>query len=234
MSFLDHAFFVIVAMVLPVVGFFSFRRLLRRVAAGEQINPMHLYRTTALVQWALFLILITTWIVLDRPLAALGFTFDADARLLAGAALTAVAIALLLRQLRALSHATETQVAALDRQLGNLRIIFPRNRRELAGFYGMSVTAGIVEETLWRGFLFWYLGHVMPLWAAAIVSAIGFGLAHSYQGFAAVPRIILVGGIFALLFLLTGSLWLPMLLHAVVDMLQGRAIYGALQKQNSS
>ena len=73
----------------------------------------------------------------------------------------------------------------------------------------------------------------MPLWAAALLSAIGFGLAHAYQGFANVPRVILVGGIFSGLYLLTGSLWLCMLLHAVVDMLQGHAIFGALQRQRA-
>ncbi|MDH3621296.1 MAG: CPBP family intramembrane metalloprotease, partial [Gammaproteobacteria bacterium] len=96
--------------------------------------------------------------------------------------------------------------------------------------YGLSVTAGIVEEALWRGFLFWYLGHFMPLWAAAIVSAVGFGIAHAYQGMENVPRIILVGGVFAGLFLLTGSLWLPIILHAIVDLLQGRAVYGMLRR----
>ena len=71
------------------------------------------------------------------------------------------------------------------------------------------------------------------LMAAALLSAIGFGLAHAYQGLANVPRIIVVGGIFAGLYWLTGSLWLSMLLHAVVDMLQGRAIFGAMQRQRA-
>ena len=137
MSLLDHAFFVIVAVVLPVVGFISFRRLLRRAAAGEAVNPMHLYRTTALVQWMLFVVLLVMWLLLGRPLSALGFTLDADARLLAGVALTVIAIALLLRQLRPLNGATATELAALDRQLGEMKIIFPRGtvaRKRPIGF----------------------------------------------------------------------------------------------------
>ncbi|MDJ0709376.1 MAG: type II CAAX endopeptidase family protein [Woeseiaceae bacterium] len=231
MHFLDHAFFALVAVVLPIVGYFSFRRLLKRAAAGEQINPMHLYRFTALAQWILFVLLFTIWFAMGRPLAALGFTLEADGRLLAGVALTGIAVAFLLQQLRVLRNASASELGSLDRQLGDLKIIFPRTRSELAGFYGLSLTAGIVEETIWRGFLFWYLGTVMPLWAAALISAIGFGLAHAYQGFAKVPRIILVGSVFSALYLLTGSLWLSMLLHAVVDMLQGHAIFDALQRQ---
>ena len=234
MSVFDHAYFLIVAAVLPVAGFVSFRRLMRRVAAGELVRPMHLYRVTVLVQWVLFAVLAIAWFASERSFAALGFTLEPDARFLVGLALTIIAIALLWRQLARLDAACGDDLDAFERQLGDLRVIFPRTRSDLAGFYGMSVTAGIVEETIWRGFLFWYLGQVMPLWAAAVLSAIGFGLAHAYQGIAAVPRITLVGAVFAALYLLTGSLWLSMLLHAAVDALQGRAIFGALQKQRAS
>jgi membrane protease YdiL (CAAX protease family) len=116
----------------------------------------------------------------------------------------------------------------LRRQLGKLEIIMPRNDNELGQFYAVSATAGIVEETLWRGYMFWYLGHVMPLWAAAVVTSIAFGVGHIYQGAASVPRVVLLGGVFAGLYLLTGSVWLPMLLHAALDAVQGRAIYRIL------
>jgi membrane protease YdiL (CAAX protease family) len=91
-----------------------------------------------------------------------------------------------------------------------------------------------VEETLWRGYMFWYLGHLMPLWAAAIVTSVVFGFGHIYQGIANVPKIILVGGVFAGLYLLTGSLWLPILLHAVFDAVQGRAVCRLLSNASGS
>ncbi len=42
-----------------------------------------------------------------------------------------------------------------------------------------------VEEVLWRGFLILYLSQFMPVWVAAVVSGVSFGLAHAYQGRAA-------------------------------------------------
>ena len=108
---------------------------------------------------------------------------------------------------------------------GAVFLLVPRNGSELARFNVLSVTAGIVEETLWRGFLIGYLGQFMPVWAAAIISAIGFGVAHGYQGLANIPRITLVAAVFAGLFVLTGSLWLSIILHAAVDLLQGRLAY---------
>ena len=80
--------------------------------------------------------------------------------------------------------------------------------------------------------MIWYLGHVMPIWAAAIISAVAFGLAHSYQGLANVPRVTMVGAVLAGLFLLTGSLWLSMILHGAVDQLQGRLAYELLRRIN--
>jgi membrane protease YdiL (CAAX protease family) len=129
----------------------------------------------------------------------------------------------MMRQFGSLDSASEKTRASLRRQIGDLKIMMPRNNTELGRFYAVSATAGIVEETLWRGYMFWYLGHIMPLWAAAIVTSVAFGFGHIYQGATNVPKIILVGGVFAGLYLLTGSLWLPMLLHAVFDAVQGRA-----------
>ena len=45
---------------------------------------------------------------------------------------------------------------------------------------------------------------------------------------------ILVTAVFALLFLLTGSLWLPMILHAAVDILQGRAAYEIMRRSDNA
>ena len=223
MTIVDHLYFLLIAVAAPVMGYFSFRRLLRRVEAGATISPAHLYRFTMMSHWTLFALLLVLWAASGRAWTDLGFGLQFDKSFLIGTALTAAMIVVLTLQLRLIDRASE-------KDLGDLVFVFPRTPSELRGFYGLSLTAGIVEEALWRGFLFWYLGHFMPLWAAALVSAIGFGIAHAYQGLAAVPRIVLVGAAFAGLYLLTGSLWLPMLLHALVDLLQGRAVYGMLRQ----
>lgn len=230
MTIIDHAFFLILAVVYPIGSTIGFRRLLRRIAAGETIGPAEIYRSTIIGHWALFAAAIALWLWTDRPWPALGFSLDIDTMFVIGLVLTGVAIVVLVQQFGSLGSASEKSRQSLLRQLGDLEVIMPRNAGELRYFYGVSVTAGIVEETLWRGFLFWYLGHAMPLWAAAIVSSILFGLGHAYQGVANVPKIVLVGGVFAGLYLLTGSVWLPIILHAVFDAVQGQAIYKLLSR----
>ena len=234
MNFLDHAFIVLIACIYPIVGFVSYRRLLRRIAAGEAVNRPKLYRSTFLSHWTLFFVCIALWAATDRAWPALGFGLEANLYFGLAIILTSAGIAVLLLQLRQVKAASQDEIAGFKASLGDLSILIPRNRSELARFYGLAVTAGIVEEALWRGFLIWYFSQFMPLWAAALVSGVGFGLAHAYQGFSNLPRITLIGTVFAALYILSGSLWLPMILHAAVDILQGRLAYDVVNRNDAA
>ena len=77
-----------------------------------------------------------------------------------------------------------------------------------------------------------FLEHLLP----AAIRSLAFsqhpcrGTAHLYQGIGNVPRIVLAGIIFAALFLMTGSLWIPIVMHAAVDILQGRLGYEVMTR----
>ncbi len=230
MILFDHALFLIAALVFPLLSFISFRRLLKRIAAGEIVDRKRLYNSTMLSLWTLFVGTMVAWAVSDRPWTTLGFSLEIDGMFLASAGLLLAGVVFLVMQLREVRGMGDDEIAEFRASFGDLDILLPRNGNELTRFYGMSLTAGIVEETVWRGFFIWYLSMIMPVWAAAVVSTIGFGIAHAYQGWANVPKITLVGAAFALLFLMSGSLWLPMLLHAIVDISQGRLAYEVVNR----
>lgn len=222
---LDHAYAFVLAVVYPLAGYVSFRRLVKRAAAGEPVNRLEMYRNTVIGHWALFLILTAIWLFTARPWSAIGFSLEADLWVALSALFTVLGIAALLVQGKQVRDASQEDIDKLARRLGDLSIIIPHNGSELGRFYGLSVTAGIVEEILWRGFMIWYLSHFMPLWAAALLSTIGFALAHAYQGIVNLPQITAVSAALAALYLLSGSIWLPILLHAAIDILQGRLAY---------
>ena len=230
MTLLDHGLVFIIAIVYPIAGFVGFRRLLRRVAAGESINRSQLYRNTIIGHWTLLLMCMAMWVGAARPWTALGFNLQLNLWFAFAAALTVLGIAALFMQLRQVKNATQEEINGFKERFGKLSIILPQNGNELARFYGLSITAGIVEEILWRGFLIWYLGQFMPLWVAALISVIGFGLAHAYQGVADLPQVTAVGAAFTGLYLLSGSIWLPIILHAAVDILQGRLAYNVIYR----
>ncbi|MGA7896348.1 MAG: CPBP family intramembrane glutamic endopeptidase [Candidatus Sulfotelmatobacter sp.] len=102
-----------------------------------------------------------------------------------------------------------------------LAFVLPDTQEERAWFALVSVTAGICEEVLYRGFLIRYLSDSpwhTGLWIALGISSIAFGMAHSYQGVSGIIGTALLGAVMAVLFVATGSLWLPMALHAVLDL----------------
>ena len=227
---LDHLFIVFMGLVYPIVSFVSFRRLLRRIEAGESFDRRELYNGTLIAHWVTFGLAVALWFGTGRDWAAVGVNGDVGSGFLLAAALTVVGIVFLVGFLRHVTTADLAELRKIRSDAGSLDLLIPRNGNELGRFYAVSVSAGIVEEFLWRGFLIWYLAHFMPVWAAAVFSAVGFGIAHAYQGAAHLPKITLVGAGFALLYVLSGSLWLPMIMHAAVDMLQGRAAYEIVRR----
>jgi membrane protease YdiL (CAAX protease family) len=85
----------------------------------------------------------------------------------------------------------------------------------------VSITAGVCEEILFRGFMLHYL-HVFPwtlnLTLALLISSVIFGVHHLYQGAGGAAGTAIVGILFGLLFLLTGNLLLPIIFHGVMDL----------------
>jgi membrane protease YdiL (CAAX protease family) len=101
--------------------------------------------------------------------------------------------------------------------------LLPETGTERFAFILLSLTAGIGEEALYRGFLIRYLhdgAPALPLLLALAAASLVFGLAHVYQGAPAILRTGIAGLAFGLLFLLTGSLIPSIVLHALAD-LQG-------------
>jgi uncharacterized protein len=73
----------------------------------------------------------------------------------------------------------------------------------------------VCEEIFFRGFLFPGLARAMPVWAAVIVSALIFGVAHADLN--SFLPLALIGVVLALLRWRTGSLWPGILFHAAIN-----------------
>ena len=76
------------------------------------------------------------------------------------------------------------------------------------------------------------MAQFLPLWLAIGVSSIAFGLGHIYQGPNGALKCGLVGVAFAVFYVLTGSIWLPIIAHALFDAGQGAAVHKLLQRDD--
>lgn len=142
------------------------------------------------------------------------------ARVIASAVLLVFFAAALLPGMRG-TRSSKAHQAYVREYRRALAFFLPVTEEELRWFTYLVVSAGICEEVLFRGFLMPFLHHAPPHpgWTLAlVVSSFCFGWNHLYQGVSGVFSTALAGFAFGLLFLLTGNLVLPMLMHAVVDL----------------
>lgn len=78
------------------------------------------------------------------------------------------------------------------------------------------VGAALGEELFFRGFIFGGLRQTLPLWPAAVISGLVFGLLHLTAGNLAVGlQLSVFGVILAWLYERTGVLWAPIILHGI-------------------
>src|SRR5580658_1173371 len=111
----------------------------------------------------------------------------------------------------------------------NMLAILPHGGIEIALWIALSTTAGICEETIFRGYLqrqFIALTKSAP--AGIVISAAAFGAAHAYQGFRMVILIALFGAMFGVLAYWRGSVRPGMIVHACQDSLGG--VLGAFMR----
>ena len=233
MQAVDHVFVLLLLVVQPVYGYIESRRLEAEAQAGNILDRQRFYRQTASLEWVFLAALAAAWVFYERPITDLGFVAPGGTRFWIGVGLLMVLVAGLAYAVHLARQASESECNKQAESMGKLAKYLPHTRSELNTFYGLSVTAGVVEEIVYRGFLFWYLSHVMPLWLAVVASSVIFGFAHSYQGAGGALRCGLVGLAFGSYYVLTGSIWLPIIAHALFDILQGAAIFEVLRKDDS-
>ena len=104
----------------------------------------------------------------------------------------------------------------------SIQALLPRTALEAVLWVGLSVSAGICEETVFRGYFQTQLhaltGH---RWLAVVLQALLFGIAHGYQGVAACLKIALLGALYGAIASWRKSLRPGMMAHAWTDIASG-------------
>lgn len=212
---------------LPILGRRGYARFRQLAALGEPGARVRAYHRTIAWQWSLAAALTVAWLALGRPLADLGFR--AEASLSFWLCLGAVLVACTVLALQALRPPEASDVRErLRRQLARVADLLPHDRTELRAFRRLAVTAGICEELAFRGYLIWVLDQLTNAWLAALGAAVLFALAHAYQGLSGMVRILAAGVVAGTIFVASGAVWLPMLLHAVLDLASGELAHAVL------
>jgi uncharacterized protein len=209
-------FLVIVGVVMPLLAIQSDRAL----RSGMPFPPRRqVWASVIVAQWILLLIaVLTAWRTGLDLLATPKLRWQA---LAAGAGLLAAAMLLIPISDRLLP------AGRLDRLLK----LGPRGRRDAIWWIGLSLTAGICEEFVYRGVLFNILRPLGAIPASLLAAAI-FGITHMVQGVIGAAAIFIFALGFHWLVWRTGELYTAMAVHAIYDLLAGLYVARILRRRH--
>ena len=166
------------------------------------------------------LVLALAWWFMARPVADLGLVLPTTAGWIYGSVALLLLIGVLGYSLVRVKAMSDDEKHLQQASLGDVAQMLPRTDRELRASLWLSLTAGVVEEIVYRGFVLWVFSLYMPLWVAVVVSSVLFGIGHIYQSLDGVVKTAVIGLVLGLLYVATGSLLFPILVHIVLDGLQ--------------
>lgn len=206
--------------VVPPLGIRNYRATQYRLRVAPRHRAQYL-ATRAVSAWILVGVVAIVGVASDRGLRAIYLTtphFSSTARILFIEVVVAIALSIVV-----LSRMGRRTMPAglLARQVGRIVTLLPRTRVERATFAGLSVTAGVVEEILYRGFgialLRWAFPHVTAIELVVVTAAV-FGAAHLYQKLLGVIGTGIIGLFLAWLTVATRSIVPAMVVHTLFDL----------------
>ena len=218
----------------PFVGYVLHRRFEGRLRTDPAARRSF-YRRLLVLEWGLAAVTAVVWAASGVPAAQGGLSWP---RSWPGPVTTVLCVVLLVlvvvstRALRAGALAPPPAAGPpVRRKPGEPRhaeppgastvALLPRTAAERRLFACVGLTAGICEEWLYRGFFLAAVSALVggvPDVVLVLVAAAAFGLAHVYQGVPGVVTTGVLGGVLAAVYVSTGSLLLPVLLHAAIDL----------------
>jgi uncharacterized protein len=215
----------------PLVGHVLHRRFEGRLRTDAGARRSF-YRRLLVLEWGLAVLAVVVWLSAPGVTAAgVGLQWPQGWPGPVSGAAAVLTVAFVVLSTRALRSGALAEAAPRARRPGEGRhaepsvhatlALLPRTAGERRLFTLVGVTAGVCEEWLYRGFFLAVVAALaggLPTPVLVAVAALAFGLAHAYQGVAGVLTTGVLGGVLAGLYLDTGSLLLPVLLHVLIDL----------------
>ena len=211
-QFADSILIVVLLVGLPIVGIGQIPLI--REALSERL-PAYWSSILSLLGLGLITGLVG---MREAGFAAIGLERISLVRLLSwgfGLTVVGLAVSFLFRSIETSLQLEESKI---------VRALLPKTTEEKGVFAVLSVAAGFGEEVAYRGYAIPVLTPATGVSGAVIITSLIFGLMHGYQGALGIVRTMTIGGILALGFLISGSLWPCILAHALVNIISGIAI----------
>jgi len=222
---LDHAFVIFLSLVVPFLSYYSMRKFKAEIEAGRTEMRMRFFRRVMIEEWGALIVVTVYWFAIGRGASDLGLGLQGGGLAWGGYALATFICVLMAGQLMdGIRNAKSRE--KFRKKMESVVYLLPHTLEERRAFDFVSITAGVCEEVIFRGFVIAYFIALLgiPFWGAAVLSSIVFGLAHTYQGPIGFVRTAGVGLLLAQLYGMTGSIWASIIVHTLMDLGAGRMI----------
>ena len=233
----DHILVLIYGLVIPFMSGVKSLENFENIQFTEAIRR-RFYLANSLFLCLAAVVILVTWWLHDRPFDAMGFRLSIDVK---NQELTFSLIALL-----AILYAGDLLMSIRKWKKRDLTVdtlddttpFLPRKLRELPAYIVMCISAGVFEEIIYRGYMVTYFlpeynFSTGPPILAVTAPAFLFSLAHYYQGWQAVLKIFLLSLLLGIIFLSSGSIWVVMIIHFLIDLIGGLVAMRLMKSQEN-
>ena len=219
-SIFDHILVLLFGIVLPWFSGVRGQEQMKDIVFTKEVRKQF-YLSNSLVMSFLALFTLGCWLFQHRSLSDLGFRLIQPGWLhwLAATLLMVLFFIDLVH-----SFFFDKDRNSPQKHLETKVPFLPKEYNELPYYTIMCLSAGVGEEILYRGFMVTYFIDPFEVgfpWIALLLPALLFSLAHYYQGYFAVLKIFILSVLFAIIFIWSSSLILPIVIHFLIDFIGG-------------
>jgi membrane protease YdiL (CAAX protease family) len=227
-------------LLIPILEFLAYRKYKQQIA-DKTFSKQTFYNSTFIELWTPVIGVMVLLLIGEIKLHNIGLNaiavnaFSINSFLFISAAILAVLpVLLILLSIYqyigiksnvafrdAYMAAVKKQVNSNDNHSNILNAILPMNMKEKIQWLFLSITAGVTEEILFRGFLIYFFHYAfpnIPIPYLLLLQAVPFSLMHLYQGTKGVLTTFFMGIVFGLYVVVFGSIIPGIIIHMLVDL----------------
>ena len=223
MTLIDHFIVFVFVILYPAYDYFyTAPKFKKNASENEPGIRIREYQTGIAWIWILSIITFINWKYNQRAIEILGLDSSTSWPVLLSIIFVVIGLIYILYIYHSIKNDAKQRSSLHTKVvISEASVYLPRTKEDFIWFILLSISAGICEEILFRGFLIWYINEFSSIVLAVILSSTLFGLAHSYQGLKGVLQSGATGLVLAVIYIYTGSLWIPIALHIFGDTYSG-------------
>ena len=225
---MNISLFLVVALLFPLADLWLYPRLQRATAAGTPGVRVRYHLIGAASLWLVAAGSVAVMLRQQQPWSDLRLDVPSPLRLAAGFAVVIAYIAYVMTRYSRLIGKPD-RLRAMMKNHANIEALLPHTPAEAKTFAFLSISAGVCEEIVYRGFVLWFTTVWLGVWTGFLATSVIFGLAHAYLGRTHILRTAIAGLVLGIVAVGSASLLPAILLHAFTDLLSGDLGYRALR-----